>query len=156
MEHKVEGYCAIGLDNPKNGINVGQALRAAANYGAAFVAASGKRCKPGETDASLAYRNLPFLRPKDLFDLLPYDCVPVAVDLIPGAKSLIEYVHPERAFYIFGSEDATLGKRILDKCRDVIYIPTIGSMNLAAAVNVVLYDRLAKYSKHRDFSRSSS
>jgi tRNA(Leu) C34 or U34 (ribose-2'-O)-methylase TrmL len=26
----------------------------------------------------------------------------------------------------------------------VVYVPTIGCMNLAATVNVVLYDRLAK------------
>jgi len=26
----------------------------------------------------------------------------------------------------------------------VVYIPTVGCMNLAATVNVVLYDRLAK------------
>jgi tRNA(Leu) C34 or U34 (ribose-2'-O)-methylase TrmL len=28
-----------------------------------------------------------------------------------------------------------------------VYIPTVGCMNLAATVNVVLYDRLAKASK---------
>lgn len=90
------------------------------------------------------YRHLPLLRPVDLFDLLPYDCVPVAVDLIEGAIPLPGYVHPERAYYIFGGEDATLGERVLSRCRDVIYVPTNGCMNLAATVNVVLYDRLAK------------
>ena len=70
--------------------------------------------------------------------------MPVAVDIIEGAIPLPEYKHPERAFYIFGAEDATLGKRVLGWCRDVVYIPSNGCMNLAATVNVVLYDRLAK------------
>jgi len=140
----VRGFCGIGLDNPKSNINVGAALRAAGVYGASFVAASGGRWTSDKTDTMKSYRHLPLLRPENLRDLLPYDCVPVAVDLIEGAIALPEYKHPERAFYIFGAEDATLGERITGWCRDTIYIPTNGCMNLAATVNVVLYDRLAK------------
>jgi tRNA(Leu) C34 or U34 (ribose-2'-O)-methylase TrmL len=90
------------------------------------------------------YRHRPLLRVENLKDVIPYDCVPVAVDLIEGAIPLPEYEHPERAFYIFGAEDATLGERVTSWCRDTIYIPTDGCMNLAATVNVVLYDRLVK------------
>ena len=140
----MRGYAAIGLDNPKNSVNVGSALRAAGVFGAVFVAASGRRYGSGPTDTMKHYRHLPLLRPADVFDILPYDCVPVAVDLIEGAIPLHEYKHPERAYYIFGAEDATLGERTLSRCRDVVYVPTNGCMNLAATVNVVLYDRLAK------------
>ena len=140
----MRGYAAIGLDNPKHPVNVGSAMRAAGVYGAAFVAASGGRFGSGPTDTMKHYRHLPLLRPADVFDLLPFDCVPVAVDLVDGAISLPEYKHPERAYYIFGAEDATLGERVLSRCRDKIYIPTAGCMNLAATVNVVLYDRMAK------------
>lgn len=140
----MRGYAAIGLDNPKTAVNVGSALRAAGVYGAAFVAASGRRYGSGPTDTMKHYRRLPFLRPSDLFDVMPYDCVPVAVDLIDGAIPLHKYVHPERAYYIFGAEDATLGDRVISKCRDIIFVPTAGPMNLAATVNVVLYDRMAK------------
>lgn len=140
----MRGFCGIGLDNPKTNINVGAVLRAAGVYEAAFVAASGSRFTSANTDTMKAYRSLPLFRPKDLFDLLPYDCVPIAVDLVEGATPLHEFKHPERAFYIFGAEDATLGARVLDRCRETIYIPTKGCMNLAATVNVVLYDRLAK------------
>ena len=140
----MRGYAAIGLDNPKTSVNVGSALRAAGVYGAVFVAASGWRYGSGPTDTMKHYRHLPLLRPNDVFDLLPYDCVPVAVDLIEGATPLNEYQHPERAYYIFGAEDATLGDRVLSKCRDVVFVPTNGCMNLAATVNVVLYDRMAK------------
>ena len=146
----MRGYCGVGLDNPKNEINVGSALRAAGVYGASFVAVTGKRFGSARTDTMKHYRHLPLFRPESLFDLLPYDCVPVAVDLIEGATSLLEYKHPERAFYIFGAEDATLGKRILSKCKNVVYVPTNGCMNLAATVNVILYDRLAKNGSMRN------
>ncbi len=141
------GYACIGLDNPKNPINVGQVLRAAGVYGAAMVAFSGKRYRKTPTDTMAAYRHLPLIQVENLQSVIPYDCVPVAVDLLPNATPLPGYKHPERAFYLFGAEDATLGPRIVSWCRDVVYIPTKGCMNLAACVNVVLYDRLAKQLK---------
>ena len=144
MKPNNPGYAAIGLDNPKHEVNVGASCRAAGVYGAAFVAASGWRYGSGGADTMKFYRHAPLFRPADVFDLIPYDCVPVAVDLVDGATPLNEYKHPERAYYIFGAEDATLGHRIISRCRDVIYIPTNGCMNLAATVNVVLYDRLTK------------
>ena len=142
----MRGYAAIGLDNPKSGVNVGSVLRAAGVYQAAMVAASGTRFKAGKmpTDTMCAYKHMPLLYASDLHDVVPYDCVPVAVDLVEDAVSLFEYKHPERAFYVFGAEDATLGKRILSWCRDKVYVPTNGCMNLAACVNVVLYDRALK------------
>ena len=140
----MRGYCGVGLDNPKSSVNVGAALRAAGVYKASFVAASGGRWSSDKTDTMKHYRHLPFFRPESVFDLMPFDCVPVAVDLVEGAMPLHEYQHPERAFYIFGAEDATLGDRVLNHCRDKVYVPTEGCMNLAATVNVILYDRLAK------------
>jgi tRNA(Leu) C34 or U34 (ribose-2'-O)-methylase TrmL len=138
------GYCGIGLDNVKYAVNVGATLRAAGVYGASFVTISGKRYKVSATDTMKSYRHLPLHRVDNVMDFIPYVCVPVAVDLVEGATPLPEYQHPERAFYIFGAEDNTLGARVLDKCRDRVYIPTNGCMNLAATVNVVLYDRLSK------------
>jgi tRNA(Leu) C34 or U34 (ribose-2'-O)-methylase TrmL len=77
--------------------------------------------------------------------LVPYDCVPIAVDLIEGATPLPDFEHPERAFYVFGPEDGTLGKPVLSKCKETIYVPAgRACMNLAATVNVILYDRLIK------------
>jgi len=46
--------------------------------------------------------------------------------------------------YIFGPEDGTISQAVIDRADAVVYVPTIGCMNLAATVNVVLYDRLAK------------
>lgn len=142
----VRGYSVVALDNPKNSINVGSVLRAAGCFNAAMVVVGGKRnqYRKAPTDTMCAYRRLPMLLTEDVFDALPYDCVPVAVEITDGAVDLRSYEHPERAFYVFGAEDATLGERTLSNVRDVIQIPTRGCLNLAAAVNVVLYDRFAK------------
>lgn len=146
----MRGFACIGLVNPKSLANMGGALRAAGCYEASLVAISGPR--PARisrmvTDTMKAYRSIPTQLVDDVFDALPYDCVPIAVDILPGALPLPEYRHPERAFYIFGAEDATLGKAITSRCRDAIIVPTSYCMNLAATVNVVLYDRLAKQSQ---------
>jgi len=138
----MRGYAAIGLDNPKNGINVGSALRACGNYGVKLLAQAGNRCRPKLTDTHGVHLQIPYLVVEELHSVIPFNCVPVAVDLIEGAQSIVEYKHPERAFYVFGAEDATLGRRTLSWCRDVIYIPTNGCMNLAATINVVLYSRM--------------
>lgn len=142
------GFASIGLDNPKSPLNVGSVLRAAGCYHAAMVAIGGPRPKRYMrrmiTDTQKAYRHIPVLCGENLRDFIPFDTVPVAVDLIEGATPLFEYKHPERAFYIFGAEDQTLGVRITSWCRDVVYIPTAHCMNLAATVNVVLYDRMVK------------
>jgi tRNA(Leu) C34 or U34 (ribose-2'-O)-methylase TrmL len=140
----MRGYAAIGLDHPKCDANVGGAWRAAQVYGASLIVMQGARFERQITDTMKAWRHIPVLRVDDLMRAIPYDCVPVAVDLVEGATSLVEYKHPQRAFYVFGPEDGTLGDRILSKCRDVVYVPTRGCMNLAATVNVVLYDRAAK------------
>ena len=74
---------AIGLDNPKSDVNVGAVLRAAGVYGAELVAMSGKRLKPGNTDTMKTYRRIPLIRCADVFDCIPFGCVPVAVGRFP-------------------------------------------------------------------------
>lgn len=152
----MRGFSAIGLHNPKNPANVGSVLRAAGCYDAAMVAMSGDRFKKAATDTASVWRHMPLIETGDLRLIIPYDCVPVAIDLVPGARPLTNYTHPDRAFYVFGPEDGTLGKGVLSWCRDVIYVPTSGCMNLAACVNVVLYDRMAKQDRaqHKPFGRA--
>lgn len=141
------GYAVIALDNIKSPINLGSAMRAAQCYEASLILVGGPRMQKIAkiaTDTMKAWRHIPVMMVDDVMAHIPHDCVPVAVDLVEGAKSLINYSHPQRAFYVFGAEDQTLGKRILDSCRDRVMVPTQGCMNLAASVNVILYDRLAK------------
>ncbi len=138
---------AIGLIRPKNALNAGGVLRAADCYGAALVAIQGARYKVFGTDTTKAYRHIPTLSVDDIFDAMPFGAVPVAIEFIETATPLPAYKHPKQAFYIFGPEDGSIPAKILTRCRDVVYVPTAHCMNLAATVNVVLYDRLLKESK---------
>jgi len=137
----------IGLINPKSPTNVGGVLRAAGCYGADEVYFTGTRylnAKKFHTDTKNALERIPLTGTESL-DLVKSDgAKAVVIELIEGATPLPEFKHPENAFYIFGPEDGSVGKDVLKWCDEVVYIPTIGCMNLAATCNVVLYDRLAK------------
>lgn len=139
------GYIALGFDRAKNHCNIDGAMRAADCYGAILIVVGGIRFKPrGPQDTTKAWRRIPVLRTENVLDLTPYDCVPVAIELHDDAEPLPTYKHQERAFYIFGPEDGSISNKVLKECRDIVYIPTNNCMNLAATVNVVLYDRMVK------------
>lgn len=148
------GFAAIGLFNPKYNTNVGGAVRAAMCFDAKLIAVEGCRYAREITDTPHAHKTIPLIQGK-LHDLIPLDCVPVAVDLVEGARSLHSYTHPTRAFYVFGPEDSTLGRLHLDWCRDRIYVPCNGCLNLAATVNVVLYDRTKKLDREERILEST-
>lgn len=142
------GFSSIGLVRPKDPSNVGSVLRAAHVYGAALVVIEGDRTPVRlKTDTTKAWRHMPVQRCDDLHEMIPYAAIPIAVDLVDGAEDLTTFTHPERAFYIFGPEDGTLGHRHISFCKHILFVPTKFCMNLAATVNVVLYDRLAKQSR---------
>lgn len=149
------GFAAIGLHRVRNGFNVGGAMRAAHCYGAKLIVTSGVRNEDirHQADTPVTWRRLPVLAVDDLRNAIPFDCVPVAVDLVEGATSLPAYQHPARAFYVFGPENGTLGADVLSWCRDRVSVPTQGCMNLAATVNVILYDRIAKAERSARMTR---
>jgi tRNA(Leu) C34 or U34 (ribose-2'-O)-methylase TrmL len=146
-------FCGVGLVSPKNGYNVGAAVRAAGCLGASFVVASGTRFKEMKSDfrnmdTELARKRMPcYLGINDVMDFLPYDCIPVAIERDETATNLVDFVHPRRAFYIFGSEDSAVPPEVVAKCKHKVYVPTTGSMNLGATTYIVLYDRIAKMAK---------
>ena len=99
-----KGYACIGLFNPKSPENVGSVMRAAGCYGVNSVFYTGKRydlAKSFHTDTTKNHLDIPLIGVQDLRNIIPLDCVPVAVDLVEGAKSILNYKHPPRAFYIF-------------------------------------------------------
>jgi len=141
----------IGLTDPKTPDNVGAVMRAAGCYEAAGVNYTGERFNRAvargqklHTDTKNVSRRIPLDHISSFKDAMPEGATPVAIELVEGAASLIDYQHPSNAYYIFGPEDKSLDKDVVAWCKDVIYVPTVGCMNLAATVNVVLYDRIAK------------
>lgn len=143
------GLSCIGLFNPKIASNVGAVLRAAYCYEADMVAIEGARngsLKHGANTTG-TQKHIPTFTHGKLLDHRPHDTQVVVIDLIPSAISLVDFIHPKRAMYIFGPEDGTLGKQHTENAQHVVYIPTVTCMNLAATVNVVLYDRLVKMAR---------
>lgn len=138
---------SIGLVNPKNPVNVASILRAAGCYGVSSVFYTGYRyriAKNFNADTKAFHKTIPTVGVDDLKEVVPANAQVVAIELVEGAQPLPAFTHPENAMYIFGPEDGSLDKSVLDWCDHVVYIPTYSCMNLAATANVVLYDRLAK------------
>jgi tRNA G18 (ribose-2'-O)-methylase SpoU len=75
--------------------------------------------------------------------VLPFGTKLIGVENVDYATDLREFVHPEKACYLLGSEDNGLPKKVLDRCHDVIQIKA-GCLNVATAGAIVLYDRSLK------------
>lgn len=144
----------IGLTNPKSPSNVGAVMRAAGCYRVDEVRFTGNRYARAakyssdtfKTDTKNVHQKIPLTQVTQLFENLAENHKIICVDLVEGAIPLPEFEHPEYALYIFGPEDGTINQSVIDQAHAVVYVPTVGCMNLAASVNVLLYDRLAKSS----------
>jgi tRNA(Leu) C34 or U34 (ribose-2'-O)-methylase TrmL len=137
----------IGLIDPKSPSNVGAVMRAAGCYNADAVVYTGERYDRAarfHTDTKNAVNNIPLQQVDDLALLKIVGRKLICVDLVEGAIALPKFTHPENAVYVFGSEDSSVSQALVDVADAVVYVPTVGCMNLAASVNVLLYDRLAK------------
>lgn len=137
----------IALTNPKSPTNVGAVLRAAGCFGADEILYTGNRydiAKKYATDTQKAIDSISLTKVEDFIANKPEGVKLVCVDLVEGAVPLPSFEHPEKAMYLFGPEDGSLKQEIIDQADHVVYMPTNGSLNLAASVNVVLYDRTAK------------
>ena len=142
---------SIGLINPKSPKNVASVMRAAGNYRVDSVFYTGNRYSlamqrnPCTVDMSRKVsKDIPLSEVVNLMDNTSEDMKVVCIEFAENATSLPMYQHPHDALYIFGPEDGSISQDIIDRADDVVYVPTVGCMNLAASVNVVLYDRLAK------------
>lgn len=134
---------------------MGSILRASGCYGVETIYYTGNRYAMATrfaTDTQKQSESIPCHRCTDLLAVKPASSALVAVELVEGACPLPEFIHPEQAYYIFGPEDGSLPQSVVNHCDHVVYIPTHGCMNLAATVNVLLYDRMAKaeYTEYGD------
>jgi tRNA(Leu) C34 or U34 (ribose-2'-O)-methylase TrmL len=142
---------SIGLVNPKSPENVGSVMRAAGNFRVDSVFYTGDRypraiaCNPDIPRMSRSVsRDVPLTGVSCLLDHAAAGMKIVCVEFAMNATPLPEYQHPADAFYLFGPEDGTLSQEVIDRADAVVYVPTVGCMNLSATVNVLLYDRMIK------------
>jgi tRNA(Leu) C34 or U34 (ribose-2'-O)-methylase TrmL len=138
----------LAIINPKSPQNMGSILRAAGCYQAQSIRYTGERyarAKAFQTDTKNVHLNIKVSHVDEVINAITDENLSkVAVELVEGATPLPNFVHPEDALYIFGPEDGSIEQEVVDQCDHVVYVPTVGCMNLAATVNVLLYDRLAK------------
>lgn len=145
---------AIVLHEPKYPHNVGQVVRLASAFGIPQVWYSGERIREalGERlpreERMRRYSDVLLVNHPDplgrLLDTVP-GAQPVAVELRPGAESLVDFVHPEeQPLYVFGPEDGSLPGAVLKRCHRFVVIPSFECLNLATSVAAILYDRMAK------------
>lgn len=141
---------AVLLTNPKYPRNVGAIIRAASCFGVGQVWFSGNRVKldgsqrlPRE-ERMRGYGNVELIQNDYPYDQFAPSVTPVAIELTPNAETLTEFVHPENALYVFGPEDGSIPSVSMRHCHRFVAIPTFHCTNLAAAVYLVLYDRLLK------------
>ncbi|MCE2572730.1 RNA methyltransferase [Motilimonas eburnea] len=142
-----DGHVTIGLTNPKSATNVGAVMRAAGCFAVDKVIYSGERYDRTmklNTDTKKIRSKIPLSQQDCLLMGKPEDVKVICVDLVVGATPLPEFEHPTRALYVFGPEDGTISQQVIDQADAVVYIPTHGCLNLAASVNVLLYDRSIK------------
>lgn len=159
---------AVVLINPKTPYNVGSVIRACSIYGVPTLRWTGNRITTAEgrrKAGSHLKGNRPRLpreerlkdytgvdwteAPDDIVSSLAqlHDLIPIAVEKREDSEPLDTFAHPENALYVFGPEDGSIPKGVLAVCHRFVIIPTVQQtvpLNLAAAVNVVLYDRHAK------------
>ncbi|WP_417221961.1 RNA methyltransferase [Amphritea sp.] len=149
------GTAAIALCNPKSPSNVGAVMRAAGCYGASAIYYSGSRFERAakyHTDTRNANQTIPLTAVDSFIGLANDQQKLICIELAEGATPLPDFKHPEHALYIFGPEDGSIDQATVDAADAVVYVPTIGCMNLAATVNVLLYDRMAKQGQLIDHS----
>jgi len=140
-------YCGIGVINMKTEFNYGTLFRSAYCFGADFMFLIGKRFHKLSSDTTRAEKHIPLFEYRtidDFWEHIPYNCIPIAIEISDKARDIKNFVHPERAVYILGQEDGSIPNSILDKCKVVLKIPTKTCLNVAVAGSIVLYDRNIK------------
>lgn len=145
------GFFGIAVYRAKHEVNVGTLWRSASSYGAAMVATVGERYQRQSSDTTKAWRHTPLVHYRDIDDLiehLPHACPLVGVELDPRANLLTQYAHPDRALYLLGAEDHGLPVAVLDRCHQVVQIPSPQpwSLNVAVAGSLIMHDRFVKAS----------
>ena len=139
------------LCGPKYSANVGAAVRAASCFGAKQVWWTGNRVRLEEgqrlprEERLKGYKDVELRQFDYPFEHFPRGITPVAIELVENAEWLTDFEHPQNAVYVFGPEDGSIPQVMRQHCHRFVKIPTRHCTNLAAAVYIVMYDRMFKH-----------
>lgn len=152
----MRGYFAIGIEGVSKPGNIGNLLRTAHGFGAAFVFTLRPQLKPeqksgirpGDVDTSKTDASVPYFEYDSVAEMaLPKGCQLIGVEITDDATELPSFRHPLQAAYILGSERLSLSELVIGACDHMIKIPTKFSLNVATAGAIVMYDRLITLGK---------
>ncbi len=139
------GFFAIGAERMSKSLNLGNMMRSAHAFGAAFTFTIGAAYSALEAmaDTSRGDLHLPHYDWRAIDEMvLPRSCKLVGVELLDEAIELPQFRHPARAAYVLGPEAGSLSPELLARCDVTIKIPTRFCVNVAMAGAIVMYDRL--------------
>ncbi len=142
---KPRGYFAIGAERMSKSLNLGNLMRSAHGFGAAFTFTVGAtyRALEARADTSKGQLHLPHYNWQSIEEMaLPQGCKVVGVELLDEAIDLPSFRHPLRAAYILGPEMGSLSPAMLERCDYTVKIPTSFCVNVAMAGAIVMYDRV--------------
>jgi tRNA G18 (ribose-2'-O)-methylase SpoU len=94
-------------------------------------------------DTARSWERLPYLTfptVEALRDAMPLHTL-VGVEQTDDAVDLAAFEHPAQAIYLLGSEIDGITPPALRSCDLLVRIPSRGSLNVAVAGSIVLYDR---------------
>jgi tRNA G18 (ribose-2'-O)-methylase SpoU len=138
------GYFAIGAERMSKALNLGNLMRSAHGFGAAFTFTIGAtyHALEARADTSKGQWHLPHYNWANIDEMvLPQGCRLVGVELIDEAIDLPSFHHPLRAAYILGPEMGSLSPAVLARCHVSVKIPTRFCINVAMAGAIVMYSR---------------
>ena len=134
------------LENPRNMLNIGAAIRVSAAAGAAGLITTGTQ-DPWHPAALIASAGLHYALPVARAECLPTSKRPLVV-IDPEGESLRAGSIPANSVLAFGAERQGATRHLIasaDQCVSIPMCDGVSSLNLATAVAVVLYNwRLGK------------
>ena len=129
------------LENPRNMLNIGAAIRVSAAAGAAGVITTGKQ-DPWHPAALIASAGLHYALPVARVEALPASQRPLVVIDAEG-EPLRSGLIPAHSILAFGAERRGVSGSLMASADQTVSIPMrdgVSSLNLATAVAVVLYN----------------
>lgn len=138
------GYFGVGIYFPEKKENIGSLFRSAYAFNSNYVFTVGKKYSRVGTDTCNSIEHIPYfnyLNKEEFLRLRPKGSALVVVEISEKAKDLTNFVHPEKAVYLLGSEGGNLPKDIIDN-NICVKIPSKICLNVAVAGSIILSHRV--------------